>query len=149
MLYHKGIHPKHRCAQGAIMKLTLTIAAFALIGAATAANTSGDKAPTFTKDVAPILYNRCLNCHRAGEAAPMSLRDYKEVRPWAKAIKQQVATHTMPPWYADPAVNTFANSRRLSDAEVATIVKWVDGGAPEGNPADLPKTPEFVDGWSF
>jgi hypothetical protein len=133
------------------MKFTIAITALTLIGAVAglAANTSGDKNPTFSKDVAPILNNRCVNCHRAGEAAPMSFRDYKEVRPWAKAIKQQVATRAMPPWHADPAIDTFANSRRLSDAEVATIVKWVDAGAPEGNPSDLPKAPEFVDGWSF
>jgi hypothetical protein len=133
------------------MKSSLAIGAFTILGAvsALAANTSGDKAPTFSKDVAPILNNRCVTCHRQGEAAPMPLGTYKDARPWAKAIKQQVATRTMPPWHADPAVNTFANNRRLSDAEVATIVKWVDGGAPEGNPADLPKAPEFVDGWAF
>jgi hypothetical protein len=77
----------------------------------------------------------------------MAFRDYKEVRPWAKAIKQAVATRSMPPWSADPAVNHFANSRRLSDAEVSTIVKWADSGAPEGNPKDLPKLPAFVEGW--
>ena len=137
-------------SQGAIMKSILPIAAvFTGALCLSAANTSGDKAPTFSKDVAPILYNRCVNCHRPGEAAPMSFRDYKEVRPWAKAIKQQVVTRTMPPWHADPAVNTFANSRRLSDAEVATISKWVDAGAPEGNASDMPKLPQFVDGWAF
>ncbi len=114
-----------------------------------AANTSGTAAPTFTKDVAPILYSRCLECHRPGEAAPMPFRSYQEVRPWAKAIKQQVAQRIMPPWHADPAVNHFSNSRRLSDAEVATVVKWVDEGAPEGKTADLPKMPEFVEGWAI
>jgi hypothetical protein len=79
----------------------------------------------------------------------MSFRDYKEVRPWAKAIKQQVATRAMPPWHADPAIDKFSNDRRLTDAEVATIVKWVDAGVPEGNSADLPKLPEFTDGWAF
>lgn len=120
-----------------IVALLLVSTAFAL-----AANT-----PTFTKDVAPILYNRCLECHRPGEAAPMALRTYAEVRPWAKSIRQNVAMRTMPPWHADPATNHFSNSRRLSDAEVATIVKWADNGAPEGKRSELPKLPEFTDGW--
>jgi hypothetical protein len=106
-----------------------------------------DTAPTFSKDVAPILYNRCLECHRPGEAGPMPLRTYKEARPWAKAIKEAVAARTMPPWMADPKVNHFKNSRYLSAAEIATVSKWAEGGAPEGNPKDLPKMPEFTDGW--
>ena len=61
-------------------------------------------APTFTKDVAPILYNRCLECHRPGEAGPMAFRTYQETRPWAKAIRQAVMTHNMPPWYADTTI---------------------------------------------
>jgi hypothetical protein len=104
-------------------------------------------APTFTKDVAPILYQRCLECHRPGEAAPMSFRDYKEVRPWAKAIKQQVVARSMPPWDADPKVDTFSNNRSLTAAQIETIVKWVDGGTPEGKASDMPKMPEFTTGW--
>jgi mono/diheme cytochrome c family protein len=133
------------------MKRLLATSAFALAFGVTApaANTKGDSTPTFSKDVAPILYNRCLECHRPGEAGPMAFRNYKETRPWAKAIKAAVATRSMPPWHADPAFNHFANSRRLSDAEVATIAKWADSGAPEGNPQDLPKMPEYVDGWTI
>jgi hypothetical protein len=77
----------------------------------------------------------------------MSLRTYSDARPWAKSIRQEVASRVMPPWHAEPGVNQFANDRRLSDAEVATIVKWVDAGAPEGSAADLPKAPQFTDGW--
>lgn len=105
--------------------------------------------PTFTKDVAPILYQRCLECHRPGEAAPMSFRDYKEVRPWAKAIRSQVVAKTMPPWDADPKVDNFSNNRSLTEAQIATITKWADGGAPEGNPKDMPKMPEFTAGWQI
>ena len=79
----------------------------------------------------------------------MTFQSYKEVRPWAKAIKQATLTRTMPPWHADPAVNHFSNDRRLTDSEVTTIAKWVDDGALEGNPADLPKAPEFVTGWKI
>src|SRR5262249_56846796 len=119
-----------------------------VIHSLTAADTRlASDTPTFTKAVAPILYQRCLECHRPGEAGPMSFRTYQEVRPWAKAIKQQVATHAMPPWDADPSVNKFSNDRRLTDAQVATISKWADGGAPEGKPSDLPKPPEFTQGW--
>lgn len=125
----------------------LIVFAFWVPVAALAANTAGAVAPTFSKDVAPVLYRRCLECHRPGEAAPMPLRTYNEVRPWAKAIKQAVAERTMPPWHADPAVNHFANSRRLSDSEIAAVVKWVDAGAPEGDAKDLPTLPEFVQGW--
>lgn len=132
------------------MKSIVAITAFASFvtaGGALAADVNGAKAPTFSKDVAPILFNRCLGCHRPGEAAPMSFQNYKEVRPWAKAIKQQVTARTMPPWDADPAIDKFSNDRRLSDTQVATVVKWVDAGAPEGNPADMPKLPEFTTGW--
>ncbi len=79
----------------------------------------------------------------------MSFRNYQEVRPWAKAIKQQVATHAMPPWDADPAIDKFSNDRRLTDAQAEMIVKWVDAGAPEGNPQDMPKLPQFTDGWQI
>jgi len=71
-------------------------------------------APTFTKDVAPILYERCVQCHRPGSIAPMSLLDYKTLRPWASAIRQAVATGKMPPWFADPQYGHFANDSRLS-----------------------------------
>jgi hypothetical protein len=132
------------------MKSILAISALAFSAVSVfAANTDGGKAPTFSKEVAPILFSKCVSCHRPGEAAPMALRNYKEVRPWAKAIKQQVATRTMPPWHADPSIDKFANDRRLSDAQVATIVKWADAGAPEGNAADMPKLPDFTEGWAF
>ena len=79
----------------------------------------------------------------------MSLRTYQEVRPWAKAIKQAVALRTMPPWSADPAVNHFANDRRLTDGEITTLSKWADLDAPEGDRANLPLLPEFVEGWTI
>lgn len=104
-------------------------------------------APTFSKDVAPILYKACADCHRPGSIAPMSLLSYEDVRPWARAVKQRVVSREMPPWGADPAVGKFANDPSLSAAEVATIVAWVDGGAPEGNVSDLPKLPAFTEGW--
>ena len=104
---------------------------------------------TFAKHVAPILYKSCAECHRPGEAAPFSVLSYKDVRPWAKSIRQKVATKEMPPWHADPHFGTWSNDARLNDAEIKTVLNWVDAGAPEGNPKDLPAAPEFVTGWSF
>src|SRR5260370_18975666 len=103
--------------------------------------------PTFSKDVAPILYDRCLECHRQGEAAPMAFTSYAEVRPWAKAIKQAVLTHKMPPWLADPHFGAFRNDRRLPENEVQMLVAWADSGAPEGDPMQTPQMPRFDSGW--
>jgi hypothetical protein len=106
---------------------------------------------TFTKDVAPIIFNKCATCHRPGEVAPMSLTSYTEVRPWSKAIREEVVERTMPPWFADPHTSTlkFANDRQLTKAEIDTIVSWVDAGAPKGNPKDLPPMPKYTPGWTF
>jgi len=108
-------------------------------------------APTFAKDVAPILYRSCVSCHRAGEVAPMSLITYEEVRPWAKSLKQKVVSRTMPPWLADPHFSDlkFQNDRTLSEKEIATIVAWADAGMPRGDAKDLPPAPQFGDGWKF
>jgi Copper type II ascorbate-dependent monooxygenase, C-terminal domain len=105
--------------------------------------------PTFTKDIAPILYKNCAGCHRPGEIAPMSLLDYQSARPWAKAIRQAVLSRKMPPWFADPTFGAFANDPRLSDQEISKIKAWVDSGSPEGDPADLPQKPTFVEGWKL
>ena len=110
---------------------------------------ANSNAPTFTKDVAPIMFAKCATCHRPGEVAPMSLLSFNDARPWASAIKQRVAARAMPPWHADPAHGTFRNDLRLSDREIDTIVRWVDGGAREGDPAALPPQPKFPVGWQI
>jgi len=104
---------------------------------------------TYTKDVAQILFNRCVECHRTGEIAPMSLLSYQEVRPWAKSIRQRVVERSMPPWSADPHVGKFANDPSLSQKEIDAIVSWVDAGAPKGDDKDMPPTPKFTDGWTI
>ena len=104
---------------------------------------------SFHKDIEPILQARCQGCHRAGEAAPMSLLTYQETRPWAKAIRQAVLTRTMPPWFADPAHGNFANDRRMPQREIDQLVAWVDSGAKEGDPKDAPKPRSFTDGWAM
>src|ERR1051326_4890301 len=103
-------------------------------------------APTFTKDVAPILYKNCVACHRPGEIAPMSLLEYQSARPWAKAIRTAVVLRKMPPWFADPRYGHFSNDARLTEQQIETIKAWVDGGAAEGNRQDLPAPPTFVEG---
>ena len=103
---------------------------------------------TFTKDVAPILYKNCVECHRAGEIAPMSLT-YQETRPWARSIKERVVQGQMPPWSADPQVGHWANDPRLSKAEIDTIIAWADAGAPKGEDKDLPAAPKYTDGWAI
>jgi hypothetical protein len=97
-------------------------------------------APTFTRDIAPIFQAKCEACHRPESIAPMSLRTYAEARPWARSIRARVDARQMPPWHIDKTVGiqSFKNDRSLSDVQIATILKWVDQGAPQGNPADMP-----------
>jgi mono/diheme cytochrome c family protein len=110
---------------------------------------AADAPVTFTKDVAPILYKSCVECHRPTMFAPMSLLTYDDVRPYARSIKQRVVSRIMPPWGADPAHGEFKNDPRLSQAEIDTIAAWVDGGAVKGSDADMPKAPQFADGWTI
>src|SRR5438034_6866728 len=108
-------------------------------------------APTFTRDIAPILQRSCQNCHRPDGVAPMSLATYEEVRPFARAIKQRtsIGPHrgVMPPWYIEKnvGIQKFKNDPSLSSAEITMIGRWVDNGAPQGNPADLPPARQFDD----
>lgn len=105
--------------------------------------------PTFNKDVLPILQKNCQSCHRPGEIGPMPLLNYEGTRPWAKAIKQSVATGKMPPWFADPRYGHFANDRRLSPADVRTLEAWVDAGAPEGDANQKPAPMTWTEGWNI
>jgi hypothetical protein len=105
----------------------------------------GTQPVTFTKNVAPIFQRSCQHCHHAGTSAPMSLVTYNDARPWAKSIKERVRLRDMPPWHLDKTVGirNYKNDISLSDAEIAAIVKWVDTGAPQGNPADMPAPLSF------
>ncbi len=124
------------------MRRLLTAAAALLVAATASAQT-----PTFSKDVAPILYKNCTNCHRPGEIAPMSLLTYADARPWVRSIQTRITNGTMPPWHADPSYGAFANDRRLSASEKDTILKWIAAGAPEGDKNELPPQPKYADGW--
>src|SRR6266849_4518890 len=121
----------------ASLALILTVAASSMNAGQ---STLGQPSVTCTKDVAPTFQNNCQVCHRPGSIAPMSLLTYEEARPWARSIKQKVLAREMPPWFIDKNVGVqhFANDRSLTEQEMATTPKWVDSGAPQGNPADMP-----------
>lgn len=122
----------------------------AVLGLLAAAPLSAaDAPPTFARDVAPIFYKSCIECHRPTMFAPMSLTTYEAARPYVQAIKRRVIARQMPPWNADPAIGHFRNDPRLTDAEVDIITKWADAGAPRGNDRDMPKLPAFADGWTI
>jgi mono/diheme cytochrome c family protein len=137
------------------MRKTVLIAAMAAIvlGALTSAAPqdpkSGAAVPTYTKDVAPILFKNCTGCHRPGEIGPMSLLTYDDVRPRAKDIRDKIDEGAMPPWHADMPHGTFLNERGLTDQEKSTIFRWVANGAPKGDPKDMPGTPEYPKGWTI
>ncbi len=131
------------------MRKIATVAAVVVCAGLPGVARAADTSVTFTKDVAPILYKSCVECHRPTMFAPMSLLTYDEARPYARSIKQRVVARVMPPWGADPAHGTFKNDPRLSQAEIDTIAAWVDGGAVKGADADLPKAPQFADGWTI
>ena len=134
--------------RGAAVAMTLAWAGTALVAGAPQNGAAADP-PTFSRDVAPIVFAKCAACHRPGEVAPMSLLSFKDVRPWAGAIREKVATRVMPPWHADRSYGTFRNNPSLSQTEIDTIVRWVDGGAREGNPKDVPALPTFAEGWQI
>ena len=115
-------------------------AVLAVTPAARAADARVAAPVTFSKDVAPILQDKCQACHQPNSIAPMSLITYEETRPWARSIKNRVEMRQMPPWHIDRSVGVqkFKNDMSLSDEQINTIVRWVDGGAPQGNPKDMP-----------
>ena len=135
--------------------LGLLILAFAAIIPLSRVASSQTQAgiPTFSKDVAPIFQEKCQACHRPDSIAPMSLVTYEQARPWARAIRERVITRNMPPWHLDKTVGIqhFANDRSLTDKEIDTIVQWVNGGAPQGNPKDMPPAKVWPDDsiWNF
>src|SRR5580765_7449632 len=100
------------------------VSAFVLFAAVAAAQST----PTFTKDVAPVIYKNCASCHRPGDIAPMPLLTYEQTRPWAKSIREKVSMGQMPPWHSTDPRGTFSNDRRLTDQEKDTLVRWASNG---------------------
>jgi peroxiredoxin len=104
---------------------------------------------TYSNQIARILQNRCVECHRPGEVAPFSLTSYDEVVGWGEMIREVVTEERMPPWFANPAYGHFSNDARLTDAEKQAIVTWVENGCPQGDPSELPEPRRFVEGWQI
>ena len=132
------------------LALVTTVGAFAP-ALATAADTPAK--PTYTKDIAPIFQEKCEACHRPDSIAPMSLRTYEEARPWARSIRARVESRQMPPWHIDKTVGiqSFKNDRSLSDEQVATVLTWIDSGAPKGDMRDMPAPKQWPNEqvWNF
>jgi tetratricopeptide (TPR) repeat protein/mono/diheme cytochrome c family protein len=116
-------------------------------GGQSTSDSTASSGVTFTKDVAPVVYERCVGCHRPGGGAPFDLLTYDDVRRRASQIAAVTASRSMPPWKPEPGFGDFAGDRRLSDAQIATIRRWVDQGAVEGAAVDLPARPTLPDGW--
>jgi peroxiredoxin/mono/diheme cytochrome c family protein len=120
-----------------------------LIGKLKPATNTGPATITYSKHIAPIFRDACVQCHREGEIAPFPLTDYAEISGWAETIAEVVAEQRMPPWHANPAYGEFANDCSLSDAQRDTVLAWVAQGAPEGDPADSPPPRTYVSGWQL
>lgn len=123
-------------------------------GTATVTTESPSSSPaqgavTYNKDVAPLVFRHCSTCHRPGEVAPFSLLSYRDMSKRAELIRTVIEDRSMPPWKAEPGQGHFSDERRLSDAEIGTIVRWIENGTPEGDAADLPPAPQFVTGWKL
>ena len=124
--------------------MRVVLATLAIAGVASgSAFAAAPAKPTYTKDVAPIMFENCTSCHRAGQIGPMSLLSYQEVRPWAKAIGKNVSDGAMPPWGADHGFGPWQDDRSMSQDEIDTVVNWVNNGAPRGNPKDMPAVPVY------
>ncbi len=111
-----------------------------------------DNAPnpvTYSKDIAPIMFQHCAECHRPGEAAPMNLLSYEDTRPWVKSIKKNVVSRKMPPWSADPHYGKFINDISLPEEKIKLIADWVDQGAPLGDAKEVPPVPQFKNEWKL
>jgi hypothetical protein len=104
---------------------------------------------TYTRDVAPILWKNCAICHRPGEVGPFSLLTYRDAAKRAEFLREITASRRMPPWKARPGAGVFLDNLRLTDRELQVLARWVEDGAPEGDPADLPPPPRFTDGWQL
>jgi mono/diheme cytochrome c family protein len=133
------------------MRFTMlkTIAALLSLAALPALANESTPSPTFTRDIAPIVWQNCVACHHAGEVAPFTLTSYEDVKKRAKQVAKITHSRTMPPWKAEPGFGDFQDERRLTDAQIALIQTWAANGAPEGNPADLPPLPKFTEGWAM
>jgi len=141
-----GLKTRHVNLGIVMLSALIVVVATTRTAGAAPTNAASHQQVTFSKDIAPIFQAKCQECHQPNSIAPMSLITYKEVRPWARSIKERVVTHQMPPWHIDRSVGVqkFKNDISLSDEQVNTIARWVEEGAPEGDPKDLPPPKPLV-----
>lgn len=143
--------------QGKQLVSVILVVAFALLGAGCQKSSPTEKTSTasvsspitFNRHVAPILFKNCSPCHRPSQAGPFNLLTYADAKKRAQEIAEVTAKRSMPPWLLEPGHGEFKDERRLSDNEIALIQTWIDGGAIEGNPADLPELPQWSEGWQL
>ena len=134
----------------ALTVVSIVIApAFPFLRGPFAQNTHPTTAPTFYRDVLPILEQHCQICHRAGGIAPMSFETYEETRPWAAAIRRATQEKSMPPWFADSNVGKFSNDPSLAPVEIATLAAWIDANSPSGQPGDAPPARRWAENWNI
>src|SRR5216683_2018926 len=133
----------------ALLASIALLAALVLAGTATLKPAATREPVTYYRDVAPILQRSCQECHRPGEIGPMPLLTYDDARRSASRIAEALTVGKMPPWFADPGINHFANDRTLPPEQVSTIMAWVDAGTPQGDPRDAPPPRSFVEGWTI
>jgi mono/diheme cytochrome c family protein len=129
--------------------LLAVLVAQGAFAAAPATETADADTVTWAADVAPILYQSCVGCHRPGQVAPMSLLTYDQARPWGKAIARAAHDRAMPPWFANPEHGKFVEDPRLTDAQIDTINRWVKSGMPAGDLSQAPPQPTFSSEWLF
>jgi len=142
---------RHMSGHGWSVSTAAAVTGAVILIASQTAHPAGQtfQSPTFYKEVLPILQKNCQSCHRPGQIAPFSLLTYESTRPWARSIRTKVESRQMPPWFADPHVSEFSNNPSLTDGQIETIVKWVDGGAPAGDAHDAPSPLQWAEnGWT-
>ena len=141
------IHPLYTSGVRFTAGLVVIVCSTFLV--AGAASSPQKPAPTFYKDILPLLQNHCQSCHRPGEVAPMPLVTYAQTRPLAPAIAKAVQSGIMPPWFADARFGHFSNDPSLTPQQISAVLAWVAGGAPVGDPHDAPAPPQWSEGWNI
>jgi hypothetical protein len=142
-------HTRQRRASTTVAGLFVATGAAVILAAAAQMESMQQQAPTFARDIAPIFYANCTSCHRPGGLGPMSLLTYADAKAKTADIRLKVSRGVMPPWHSDAPRGLFNNDRRLSDSDKSAILRWLDAGAPQGNPADQPAPPQYSDSWSI
>jgi len=132
---------------GKAVSVAQTEAPGCLIGRVHRPNPSGDV--TYTRQIARILQNRCVECHHEGQIAPFSLTSYDEVVGWAEMMREVIHDRRMPPWMADPKHGDFKNNPSMPAEEIELIDRWVDNGCPQGDPKDMPAPISYAKGWGI